>query len=69
MNCGCEDPFRARRILRIIIITVVVVVIPVFAFYFLEKAQDLQEAERRAAAVGLLDVEPSAAPVLPTYRR
>ncbi|MBE2179335.1 MAG: hypothetical protein IAE97_02585 [Chthoniobacterales bacterium] len=55
--------------MRICLVSVVVVVFPVFTFYFLEKVQELREAERRAAAVGLLDVEPTAAPVLPTYRR
>lgn len=55
--------------MRVVLITLVVVVLPVFAFYFLEKVQELREAERRAAAVGLLDVEPATAPVLPNYRR
>ena len=68
-NCGCEDPFRSRRILRLVVISLVVVVFPICAFYFLQRAQELQEAERRAAAIGTLDVEPTAVAPLPTYRR
>lgn len=69
VNCGCEDPFRAQRILRALLITIVALTVPVCAFYLLQRAQELQDAERRAAAVGILDVEPTAAPVLPRYRQ
>lgn len=69
VNCGCEDPFRAQRLLRVFLIVAIVLVVPVCAFYLVQRAQELQDAERRAAAVGILDVEPTAAPVLPRYRQ
>lgn len=69
VNCGCEDPFRMHRIMRILLITLIVLVVPLTGFYLVQRAQEHQDAERRAAAVGVLDVEPTSAPVLPRYRQ